>query len=630
MKNKILFISLFLLFWATPVLVPAQDQKLTTDYTDYNKQSSPPANPNAGRVRTYTDSSGVVHALQSDGSSTAISPGATGATGPTGPTGAQGATGATGVAGATGATGAAGATGATGSGGANPVLNGILAATGTNTINNTNYLQEWQWGTFAATAFKLSGTSTAAAGNAQKLFEVVTSGANGTSTQTTYGGYFSNTHTGTSSTNIGLYSTASGGTTNLAAYLDGDTQLGVGAIRTISSTATFGYSTATTLGNIAIRQNSTYDTIINCATGKGIYHRINDATELLTMTSTLATFTTPVTISNTGDGLKVGSRSQISDVSTGATFGYQGMTSSNFALHQNSTFDTVLNGGTGRTVLFRINNATDVLTYTSTLITSKVIHQFDAAINFVGATSSFPSLRRSSTTIQAKLADNSAFSPFSSSTLILNGSTSGTTTLATPATTTSYTITVPSAAPTKDGQALTATTAGAGSWTDLSGVVLSKQVSSASFSNTAASNSCFTYSLPANTLASNDDFILLEVQLLLTNTSGSSANITTTVDVGGVVMTHTFAKSNGSGTSGQVIKFRLNKQSSTTVSTRLEASDIASSTSTASKSGDVAAIQIGTTLDLTSSNTITVSIQSDTADTNISMNPKTFDVRLYR
>ncbi len=63
----------------------------------------------------------------------------------------------------------------------------------------------------------VSSTSTAAASNAQKLLDVELSGANATSTQTTYGAYVSNTHTGTSSTNVGLLATASGGSTNHAA-----------------------------------------------------------------------------------------------------------------------------------------------------------------------------------------------------------------------------------------------------------------------------------------------------------------------------------------------------------------------------------------------------------------------------
>ncbi|MEK7140863.1 MAG: hypothetical protein AAB815_03700, partial [Patescibacteria group bacterium] len=53
----------------------------------------------------------------------------------------------------------------------------------------------------------------------QKGINVSLSGANATGAQTTYGGYFSNTHTGTS-TNVGLYATASGGTNNYAGIFE--------------------------------------------------------------------------------------------------------------------------------------------------------------------------------------------------------------------------------------------------------------------------------------------------------------------------------------------------------------------------------------------------------------------------
>ena len=53
----------------------------------------------------------------------------------------------------------------------------------------------------------------------QKGINVSLSGANATGAQTTYGAYLSNTHTGTS-TNVGLYATASGGTNNLAGNFD--------------------------------------------------------------------------------------------------------------------------------------------------------------------------------------------------------------------------------------------------------------------------------------------------------------------------------------------------------------------------------------------------------------------------
>lgn len=68
----------------------------------------------------------------------------------------------------------------------------------------------------------LASTGTAAASSTQKVLNVATSGANGTSGQTTYGGYFSNTHTGTTSTNVGLYAVASGGTTDRAIWAVGD------------------------------------------------------------------------------------------------------------------------------------------------------------------------------------------------------------------------------------------------------------------------------------------------------------------------------------------------------------------------------------------------------------------------
>jgi hypothetical protein len=108
----------------------------------------------------------------------------------------------------------------TGGGGGSTALSALTAASGSNTINNANNAQEWQWNTLAgATAFRLSSTSTAAASNAQTLFSVGLSGANGTAGQTTTAGSFSNTHTGGTSTNVGLSSTATGGTTNIALSL---------------------------------------------------------------------------------------------------------------------------------------------------------------------------------------------------------------------------------------------------------------------------------------------------------------------------------------------------------------------------------------------------------------------------
>ena len=66
----------------------------------------------------------------------------------------------------------------------------------------------------SGTLESLSVNSTAATGNTQKVLSLSTAGANATSTQTTYGLYATNTHTGTASTNIGGYFSASGGTNN--------------------------------------------------------------------------------------------------------------------------------------------------------------------------------------------------------------------------------------------------------------------------------------------------------------------------------------------------------------------------------------------------------------------------------
>ena len=120
-----------------------------------------------------------------------------------------------------------------GSGGT--ALSALTAATATNNINNAAYEQIWNWNSLAgANGLTLATTSTAATGNTQTLLNVQMSGANATSTQTTYGEWISNTHTGTASTNVGLYATASGGTNNYAAIFNGG-NLGIGTTAPDSS-----------------------------------------------------------------------------------------------------------------------------------------------------------------------------------------------------------------------------------------------------------------------------------------------------------------------------------------------------------------------------------------------------------
>ncbi len=102
-------------------------------------------------------------------------------------------------------------------------LSSLTAATATNNILNTNYKQRWNWNTIAGdTALAILSTSTGAASNLQNLFTVALSGANATSSQTTYAANFSNTHTGTSSTNYAIRLSASGATNNYGLTSDAD------------------------------------------------------------------------------------------------------------------------------------------------------------------------------------------------------------------------------------------------------------------------------------------------------------------------------------------------------------------------------------------------------------------------
>lgn len=99
-------------------------------------------------------------------------------------------------------------------GGGSSALSAITAATGTNTINSANFAQEWQWNTLAGgNGFFISSNSTAAASNTQTLFRVGLSGTNATSGQTTYAAQISNSHAGTTSTNVALSLSATSGTT---------------------------------------------------------------------------------------------------------------------------------------------------------------------------------------------------------------------------------------------------------------------------------------------------------------------------------------------------------------------------------------------------------------------------------
>lgn len=97
-------------------------------------------------------------------------------------------------------------------------LNSITAATGNSSINNLNKEIIWDWTTLGNNnpGLSLQSTSTTAASNNQTVLAILLSGANSNSAQTTKGAVFSNTHTGTTSTNIAAQFQSSGGSTNIA------------------------------------------------------------------------------------------------------------------------------------------------------------------------------------------------------------------------------------------------------------------------------------------------------------------------------------------------------------------------------------------------------------------------------
>lgn len=185
-------------------------------------------------------------------------------------------------------------------------LDQIIAATATNTINSTQYAQEWQWSTLAgATAFKLSSTSTAAASNAQKVLEIDLSGANATTTQTTYSGYFSNTHTGTSSTNVALLGQATGGSNNYGVVSSSNTSANALFRAINSSTGSAGIdfvavSSATisaTAHASIVRANGTDGNLVITNTGSGALNLSNSGG---TLTFTSSNTSAGIILSTTG------------------------------------------------------------------------------------------------------------------------------------------------------------------------------------------------------------------------------------------------------------------------------------------------------------------------------------------
>ena len=102
-----------------------------------------------------------------------------------------------------------------GGGGGSSAISSLTAAAATNDINNADYGQIWRWNSLGAGAgLTLTSNSTASTDAGHGLLGIDLQGANANSNQTTYAASFVNSHTGTTSTNIGLLLQAYGGTNN--------------------------------------------------------------------------------------------------------------------------------------------------------------------------------------------------------------------------------------------------------------------------------------------------------------------------------------------------------------------------------------------------------------------------------
>lgn len=138
-------------------------------------------------------------------------------------------------------------------------ISSLTAATGSNSIDNEDNFQSWDFTNFSTIGLGLFGETTQATGNGTRLFVASTYGANANSSQTTFAADFINSHTGTSSTNVGARFMATSGTNNYAAQFSrGRVSFGTVAQESGylelngSSTGTIGITTAAAAGTYTL------------------------------------------------------------------------------------------------------------------------------------------------------------------------------------------------------------------------------------------------------------------------------------------------------------------------------------------------------------------------------------------
>ena len=248
----------------------------------------------------------------------------------------------------------------------------------------------------SGTLSSLSVNSTAAASDTQKVLSLSTAGANATSTQTTYGLYSTNTHTGTASTNVAGYFSASGGTNNYAAIFEnGNVGIGTTTPSTfkLQVTGNIGTSTDATydLGSAALRFNNIYGRVI-LAEAQSLGFRSNVGFDFIggniSSDSDLALNGGDLTTTSTGTATVFNTNATTLNIGGAATtmnIGPTGSGASSIVLSGGSA-DTgcTLNGATGTLTCTTISGAGSFTTLTSTGNTT--LGTGASSINTIGST----------------------------------------------------------------------------------------------------------------------------------------------------------------------------------------------------------------------------------------------------
>ena len=258
-------------------------------------------------------------------------------------------------------------------------LSAITAATGSNSIDNLNNLQAWNWSTFtgANNGLALTSNSTAFTSSGSPILFVGKTGTNATSGLTTYSAAFGNTGAGTTSTNVAATFNAYNGTTaNYAAQFQrGKVSFGIAGTET---------------GILEINGATSGTATITVPSAAG-----SPTLTLPTVTGTIVQKAESATASSatpTPAGDAIANFFDVTALATGATFAAPSGTPAN----HNSLLVRIKDNGTARSLAWNAiyRASTDFALPTTTVISLTIYVQFvynssDSKWDAVGLTQGF-------------------------------------------------------------------------------------------------------------------------------------------------------------------------------------------------------------------------------------------------